>query len=222
MLLALALATQLSAFRGQGDPTLRPVETVTLNEIFARPEFAASRHRTGATLKVLLSRLEAWLESLFETSGAQTYSNVTRIVVLVLALLVAVAAVLRFRARRRRTSRPGQPTPLTALPMALESPSVHLGRAKALLDTDPREAIRHGLYGLLSMLEQRRWARPDRVKTNRELATELPASGAPSTVATSVARMLAWYDSAFYSKQPVSRPEAQHFIDQIHALEPAP
>lgn len=103
--------------------------------------------------------------------------------------------------------------------MPFEAPAAHLTRAKALLDSDPREAIRQGLYALLSLLEQQRWARPDRVKTNRELADALPARGAPFELAATVTRMLGWYDGAFYSRAPVTRPEAERFINDVDSLE---
>lgn len=213
MLLALVLAVQTAAPEEHG---AEPAIAVPLSDVYARPEFAASRHRTRVTLKVLLSRLQTWLESLFETSGAQTYSNVTRIAVLVVALLVAGWAGLRLRSRRRSAS-PGQ-GPTDPSPLQLEAPTAHLTRAKRLLDSDPREAIRQGLYGLLSLLEQRRWARPDRVKTNRELSSELPTRGAPQDLAATVTSMLGWYDVAFYSRAPVTRPDAERFINDVDSL----
>ena len=194
-------------------------QTVPLDEVLARPEFSASHHRTGVTLKVMLSRLQAWVESLFETSGAATYSNVTRVLVLVLAVLFAGWALVRVRARRR-SKRLAARSSVGPEALSLQDPRVHLAQANALLDTDAREAIRQGLYALLSTLERRSWARPDRVKTNRELAAELHERGAPAELSATVKRMIEWYDRAFYSKAAVSRSEASQFIDAIGAIAP--
>ncbi len=195
-----------------------PEALVTLDDVFERPEFATARHRTGSTLKVLLGHFLAWLESLFESSGAQVYSNVTRIAVLVVAVLVASSLALKARARRRARVSSDLKPELGGQGLPLEDPTVHLARANALLETDSREAIREGLYALLSLLEHRRWARTDRVKTNRELARELPSRGAPSAVTERVTGMLAWYDRAFYSRRDVSRADAEHFISEITSL----
>jgi len=197
---------------------LAPGARVTLEEIYARPDFAGSRHRSSVTLKVLLNRLEAWLETLFETAGAQTYSNVTRVLVLVVAVLMAVWVAMRVRGQRRQRAR-AQATVMSP-GLVLEDPRAYLARARALLDSDAREAIRQGLYALLSTMEHRRWARPDRVKTNRELAQELPSRGAPPELSAQVSRMVAWYDGTFYSQHPVERGDAARFIDEVSALEP--
>jgi hypothetical protein len=192
-------------------------QQVPLDEVLARPEFSGSRHRSGVTLKVLLSRLQAWVESLFETSGAATYSNVTRVVVLALAVLVAGWAMARARQRSKRLP---QRSSLGPEELSLQDPREHLAQANALLDTDAREAIRQGLYALLSTLERRSWARPDRVKTNRELAAELHERGAPEELSATVTRMLEWYDRAFYSKAAVTRSEASQFIEAVGAIAP--
>ncbi len=205
MLLALLLAAA---------PT-EPAQ-VTLESVYARPEFAGSRHRSGVTLKVLLARVQAWVESLFETSGAQAYSNVTRVLVLLAAVLAAVWVAMRLRGRRAKAVQQRAPRATHAL--VLDAPSVHLQRARALLETDARESIREALFALLSSLEQRRYARPDRVKTNRELANELPDHQAPAALVVSVTRMLTWYDEAFYSREPVPRSEAARFIEAVSAL----
>ena len=121
----------------------------------------------------------------------------------------------------RRRVKALAPKPKASSSLTFEAPPAHLSRAKALLETDPREAIRQGLYALLSTLEQRRWARPTRVKTNRELAEELPTLGAPSELSEKLTRLLGWYDRAFYSSKPVTRPDAERFINEIDALEPS-
>lgn len=191
--------------------------SVSLETIYARAEFAGARHRSGVTLKVLLARLQAWVESLFETSGAQTYSNVTRVLVLAAAVMAGVWVVMRLRRRHaQKKAVAGRVVATNAL--SFDDPTVHLQRARALLEKDAREAIREALYALLSSLEQRRYARPDRVKTNRELANELPHHGAPAALIASVTRMISWYDEAFYSREAVQRSEAARFIDDVSAL----
>jgi hypothetical protein len=176
---------------------------------------------TGTLLR-LMRKLREWIDSLFETRGAQSFSRVTRVLVLAVALaLVGLAglATLRLRGRalvrRRRATAAGAP----AERLALDEPAVHLARARAALEGDPRSAIREGLLGLLSLLERRRLARPDRVKTNREIAAELPSRGAPSALARSVAELLAWYDRTFYSLEPVPPTEASHFLGEIDRLQ---
>jgi hypothetical protein len=107
-------------------------------------------------------------------------------------------------------------------PLKLDVPSAHLERARAALAGDPRRAIREGLLALLSHLERERLARPDRVKTNRELAQELPARGASPALAETVARLLAWYDAAFYSLEPVAPDAARRFVDEVAGLARGP
>ena len=47
-----------------------------------------------------------------------------------------------------------------------------------MVEADPRGAIREGLFALLGALERRSLARPDRVRTNREMAEEVAQRGA--------------------------------------------
>jgi hypothetical protein len=207
---------QEAACRLLMQPSGAVADRAALEAVYRRDGFERARNRTGGALQAYLAQLRAWLERLFETSGAETYSNVTRVVVLFLASLAGLYAAARF-ARRRRTQRAAAvaegPAPLT-----LDVPAVHLERARAALAGDPREAIREGLLALLSHLERERLARPDRVKTNRELAQELPARGASPALAETVARLLAWYDGAFYSLEPVAPDAARRFVDEVAGL----
>ena len=82
----------------------------------------------------------------------------------------------------------------------------------------PREAIREGLLALLSSLEAKRLARPDRVKTNRELVGELPGRGASAQLTGEVERLVRWYDRAFYSLEPVPPEDAARFVDEVERL----
>lgn len=202
-------------------PPAEPLSRATLEDIYRRPGFERARERNTGAFQAFLAQLRAWFERLFGSAGAETYSNYTRVVVLALAVAVALAATLRLLARRKQAAAP-PPAPPTARALALDDPLVHQARARALLEAQPREAIREGLLSLLSSLERRRLARPDRVKTNRELAAELPARGAPGELVQAVARLFAWFDRAFYSLDPVPPGEAKRFLADVEALVGAP
>ncbi|WP_253899892.1 DUF4129 domain-containing protein [Corallococcus carmarthensis] len=194
-------------------------EPERLRAILDRPEFARARQRNSDLLTRLLRELQTWLEGLFESRGAQGFAVATRAVMLGLALAVVLFGVLRVRWRRSRKATAAPGVEGEAAPLELDTPGEHLGRARTALETeDAREAIREGLLGLLSTLEQRKLARPDRVKTNRELAAELPTRGAPAKVADEVERLVGWYDQAFYSLEPVSREEAARFVESVEQL----
>ncbi len=195
-------------------------EAERLRAILDRPEFARARQRHGDLVKRLMRELEAWLEGLFESSEAQGFAVATRALILGLALAVVLWGILRLLnayQARKAPMRPGGVADAHA-PLVLDSPGEHLKRARAALGADAREAIREGLLGLLSTLEQRRLARPDRVRTNRELAAELPSRGAPVPVVREVERLMGWYDQAFYSLAPVQADEAASFVDSVERL----
>jgi len=201
-------------------PAGAEVDRAALEAVYQRPGFERARDRNAGALQALLAQLRAWIERLFETTGAQTYSNVTRVVVLFIAALAGLTLALRFAARRRRQGAVAQSG--RAAPLILDSPAVHLGRARAVLGAAPREAMREALLALLSHLERERLARPDRVKTNRELARELAVRGAPPALAAAVARWVDWYDLAYYSLEPVAPDAAARFVEEIAALAAAP
>jgi hypothetical protein len=199
-------------------------DVAALGAIYAQPGFERARRRDSGALAAWLAQLRSRLLALFETSGAEKYSNVTRVLVLVLALLAVALITLRLGgwARRRRQQRPA-PAPGLAERLPLDSPALHLARARALQVEHPREALREGLFALLSWLEQRQLARPDRVKTNRELALELAERGAPAPLVAAVAPLLERYDEAFYSLEPVSQQSAGRFVAEVAPLlEPPP
>jgi hypothetical protein len=188
-----------------------------LERILGRPEFSEARQRQDWRAELRRIALE-WLDDLTRFRATQQFSTVTRAMVLAVAVVVALVSGLRMlRTRRRRRASVDVASSVQAL--QLESPSVHLERARRELATNAREAIRQALLGLLSALERDSWARPDRVKTNRELAAELPKRGAPADVAASATRLLQWFDRAFYSLQQVTSEEAQGFIADVSALE---
>jgi hypothetical protein len=193
-------------------------EPERLKAILDRPEFSRARQRHGDLVKRLMRELEAWMEGLFESSEAQGFAVATRAVMLGLAVALVLWGVLRLSARRRFKAAPSGSVSGAAAPLVLDSPGEHLGRARAALGSDAREAIREGLLSLLSALEQRRLARPDRVKTNRELAAELPGRGAPAPLVTEVERLVGWYDQAFYSLAPVPGDEAARFVADVEHL----
>lgn len=213
----LSPAQQDAACRLLEQPAGAAADRAALEVVYQRAGFEHARQRNGGALQAYLAQLRAWLERLFETSGAETYSNVTRVVVLFLAALVGLFAVARFAARRRRRAAVAVANAGPA-PLVLDSPAAHLERARAAVAGDPRLAIREGLLALLSHLERERLARPDRVKTNHELAQELPARGASPALSASVARLLEWYDGAFYSLEPVAPDAARRFVDEVAGL----
>ncbi len=193
-----------------------------LRAILDRPEFSQARKRNTDLLQRLLRQIDAWLSGFFQSRGAQSFAVVTRAVMLGLALAVVLWGILWFR----RWRRPSAPQPRVSMgaaaPLALDSPREHLQRARESLASDPREAIRQGLLALLSTLEERKLARPDRVKTNRELAAELPGRGAPGPLVHEVERLVRWYDRTFYSLSPVPPEEAASFVADVERLHASP
>lgn len=181
-----------------------------LASIYERPEF---RNARASQASDLLKRLQRWLETVFETSEAETYSNLTRVLVLLLAAFVVIAVSVRFVGRRVSAKTPGKTQP-SASALELADPSVHLARAKALLGTDARAGAREGLLAILAALERKRLARPDRVKTNRELTKELPERGAPPELVEAVSAQLSWFDRAWYSLQPIDASSASAFLER--------
>jgi hypothetical protein len=190
-----------------------------LQEILSRPEFAQARQRQGDVLQRLMRALSDWLEELLQTQQAQSFATGTRTAVLVLGFAVALFAVLRLRHWRRGPARRGAESGTGAsAALVLDSPGEHLARARSALGSQPREAIREGLLALLSSLETKRLARPDRVKTNRELVGELPGRGASAQLTGEVERLVRWYDRAFYSLEPVPSEDAARFVDEVERL----
>lgn len=202
-------------------PAPEHVDVTTLPPIYERPGFERARQRNSGSLQAFVAQLKRWLEKFFESSGAERYSNITRVLVLVLALVIGGGATLRFLARRGQRA-----AALTRAPVSnalqLDDPTAHLARAEGLLLDSPREAIREALLSLLSSLERRRFARPDRVKTNRELAQELPSRGAPPELVHQVTPLFTWFDRAFYSLEAVPAPEARRFLDDVKKLTEQP
>lgn len=185
-----------------------------LKALYERDVFR-SAHQSPAS--DLLKRLKLLLESLFETSGAETFSNVTRVAVLILAAALVVLVVVRVAGRRfvKPAAPHGQ---VGSSSLALADPSVHLAKAQALVSTDPRGGAREGLLAMLAALERQRLARPDRVKTNRELALELPSRGAPPDLVREVTAQLEWFDRAFYSLEPLDSTRAKAFLSEAASL----
>jgi hypothetical protein len=199
------------------DPAAQ-VDRPRLEEIYSRPEFARARLRNQGTIEQLLRRLRQWFESFFESKGAASYSEITRFLVLFLAAIAALWAVLRLLSKRGAGRAVSVGAAVASTALTLDDPLAHLARARSQLTADPRVAIREGLLALLSVLERRRLARPDRVKTNRELGRELPARGAPAELTARVESLLGWYDRTFYSLEAVPPAEAARFLDDVEQL----
>jgi hypothetical protein len=196
---------------------LEPVDRERLKEILARPEFAGARRRTPDWLARWLGRIQDWINSLFAAQGAQSFASWTRALVFSLAIAAALAGAIRLARRRRIASTPGRP--IAVAPSAkLRQPAAYLAQAQRALGSNPREAIRLTLLALLAWLEEQRLARANRTETNRELARELSQRGASQALSEAVARLLHWYDGAFYSLSSVSSVDAQRFIRQVADL----
>jgi hypothetical protein len=193
-----------------------------LRAILDRPEFSQARKRNTDLLQRLLRQVDAWLSGFFQSRGAQSFAVVTRAIMLGVALAVVLWGALWFRRWRRPAQAPARVSTTGAAPLALDSPREHLQRARDALAADTREAIRQGLLALLSTLEERKLARPDRVKTNRELAAELPGRGAPGPLVQEVERLVRWYDRTFYSLSPVPPEEAARFVADVERLHASP
>jgi len=185
-----------------------------LKSIFDREGFEQARQRNSGALAAFLAQARAWLERLFATSGAETYSNLTRIGVLGLALIVGITIVARVIGRRRVLP-PRAADTKVATSLKLDEPAVHRQRAAALVESDPRAAVREGWLAVLSSLEQHRYARPDRVKTNRELVAELPTRGAPGELVNRVTALVTWFDRTFYSLDEVATAQARQFLADV-------
>ena len=212
------VCAQLAASANTAAP-LPQSDRARLQEILSRSEFAQARQRQGDLVQRLMRTLAAWLEGLLQTQQAQSFATSTRTAVLVLGFAVTLFAVLRLRHWRRGQARRGEGTAAgAAAALVLDSPKEHLARARAALGGQPREAIREGLLALLSSLETKRLARPDRVKTNRELVGELPGRGASTQLTGEVERLVRWYDRAFYSLEPVPAEDAARFVDEVERL----
>jgi hypothetical protein len=192
------------------------VDRAKLERLLDEPEFSRVRKRNANVFAVLAEQFFAWLKKLFETEGAARFAKATPFFVLTAAFAVAGLALLRFvRIRRGPASAAGAPG---AEPLLLRPAPEHLANARRLLASAPREAIREALLALLSSLERRRLARPDRVKTNREVCAELPGRGAEPALVRDVEARVDWYDRIYYSLAPVPADEARAFIDDIARL----
>lgn len=197
------------------------VDMTRLEEIYARPGFEEAASRGADGWERMIAELLGLLESLFGTSGAQGFAEWTRFLVLAAAaLLLTWLGVRLVRAALGRRTRAPRPTARTAapLPEVVDKGGVHLARAHGLIVHAPREGIREGLLGLLSALEGAGLSRPDRVRTNQELARELPDRGASAPTVREVRDLLDWYDRAFYSLARVEPEEARRFLLAVEAL----
>ena len=192
-------------------------DRAALARLLDEPEFSRVRDRNANVLQVLWEQFAAWLKRFFQTDEAATFAKTVPFAVLFCAFGIALAALLRFA--RFRSFRDGaREQPASSAGLALKPAPEHLANARALLATSPREAVREALLALLSSLERKNLARPDRVKTNRELCAELPKRGADAALVREVSQRVDWYDRAFYSLQPIASEEAAAFLSSIERL----
>lgn len=216
-LAAARLRTGCALNSQQPPPVAVEARADQLKAILDRPEFSKARDRNPDAAMQLLRRLGEWLEALLGQKPAQAFASGVRM--FVLAIAAVAVGVIAWRLSRTRLARR---TLLDVAPqgnaLVLRDPSRHLKTARALATDDPRQALREALLALLSELERRKLARPDRVKTNRELALELPQRGASEQHSRRVRELLAAYDRTFYSLEPVNQAAASRFTDDVEAL----
>jgi len=200
------------------------IDHARLGGIYAREGFEEAQSRRAGGLEHLWERLAGLLESLFGSAGAQGFAEWTRTLVLVAAALFALMLLVRVgrrllqRSAIARRPLPGRSSAPFTSPPPGNSSGAHLARARQLIRGDAREGIREGLLGLLAALEGAGYSRPERVRTNRELARELPARGAPGALVGEVRALLDWYDRAFYSLARVGEEEAERFLVSVETL----
>jgi len=205
------------AFAQRATPAFAAPDSARLTSILARSEFENAQDKRVEWVKGWLRTFWSWLSGLLGSEGAGQFAHGTRTLVLgIAAAVVALGAwrVLRIKRRKRRPPAVGDRDPR----LRLDPPEAHLERAQAALAKDPREAIREGLLALLSSLERRRLARPDRVKTNGEIVSELPARGASAELIAQVSPVVRWYDQTFYSLTPVATEAASGFLTSVSGL----
>ncbi|MGQ0505136.1 MAG: DUF4129 domain-containing protein, partial [Myxococcaceae bacterium] len=68
-------------------------------------------------------------------------------------------------------------------------------------------------------LERARLARPERVRTNRELAAELPKRGAGPEMSKRVQALVRDFDLTYYSLDPVATESACAFLLQVEQID---
>jgi hypothetical protein len=192
-------------------------ELPPLASIYERPGFERARERNSGALQAWLAQARAWLARLFESTGAERYSSATRVLVLALALAFVLGAGLRWRRRREPVGTP-VPHASTGAEAGAASWRDHLAAAERERERAPREALRLAALALVAWLEASRLARPDRVKTNRELVGELAARGATAELSSRVEALLTRFDERFYSLAPISPNEAQDFVAALRGL----
>lgn len=198
---------------------MTPAEQAALEAIYARPRYEAAKDTSGAALEALRARFAQWLRELFETQGAAVFSNWTRVVVLAIGVGLAITLVWRWVLRRRAAAGSSTRSLAAAAPrVALDDPRAHLSRARALLDSEPRAALRQGLLATLSALERGRLARLGRATTNREVAEALPQRGASSELTAQVRSLTGFYDRTYYAGSEVSAADAHRFLGEVEVV----
>jgi hypothetical protein len=192
-----------------------------LRQIYARVEFAHAKETNGDYLVQLFRRLGDFLSSLGMSQGVQGYASFSRGIVFAIAAVLAGLGMMRLaKLRLRNRAEAGASARKVRREglLKLEPPERHLARARALLSTSPREALRASLLGLLSTLESHEWLGPNRVATNREVISELQERGAPAQIQTALTPLLRWYDERFYSLGPIPEAQAESFLNEVTKL----
>ena len=211
----------LEAQAGQSVGPQSPPDRARLEAIYQRPRFKDARVRASDAFIQWVRRMLEALLSLGKSRGMQAYANTSRFIILGLAFIAALFGLSRVR-RQRDVGHAGR-VPLGVKRSGHErSPLLpaadSLERARALLSSSPRESIREALRALLSALEQRQWARADRVTTNREVALGLAQRGVPASWQEELQTLLEGYDRQFYSLDEVQEPGARGFLVQVNDI----
>lgn len=204
-------------------PAPRPsLSRDALAAIYAEPGFEGARARRSGVLAALWARALERLGALFESRAAATYSSAARVVVLGLGLAASIGLLGVSLARRRARMARG-PRRATARSLPHPGEELDLDEARELLEASPREAMRRGVLALLSWLEDAGLARRDRVRTNREIARDLPRRGAAPELCLALEALLAEFDRRFYALEDIPPEVAGRFLDdaaRVRALLP--
>ncbi len=136
-----------------------PVNRAALDAIYREPELSRARIRNSGALEAMLARLEAWLDRLAGSRGVETYSVVTRWLVMGLGALAALWAIARLLERRRGPAAVKPAAPGAAL--VLEDPQLHFGRAERSARLLPARGAAGGA-ARAALFARARAARPPR------------------------------------------------------------
>jgi hypothetical protein len=203
------------ANQGAGSPQ------VTVSSILDRPEFAGARRRSDFSESSLSQRLNKWLLSQFETRGAATFSEATRVLVLGFGFLAVIALLLR---RRRARAHQNAVLPQTAAPTddgTTVSSRVLMAKARALVDHAPAEALHSGYLALLATLRDTTTISRPETKSSTEAVEALEASRLGDDVTRRCQLLISLYTEAVYGGRRVDTPASLRYLDDVTSVSDA-